>query len=57
MCKICNETQFKNIIKATVEFKFENPEAYGYPEIVYWDEKYKIKNCPFCGRELNNILK
>lgn len=55
MCDICRETQFKNIIKATVEFKFENPEAYGYPEIVYWDEKYKIKNCPFCGKELVNI--
>lgn len=55
MCEVCEENEFKEVIGVEVTVKYENPKAYGYPEVVYWDEKYKIKNCPVCHRKLENI--
>ncbi|CEK34279.1 hypothetical protein UMC2_34901 [[Clostridium] sordellii] len=52
MCEFCNENETKKIIDIEVIIKYENPKAYGYPEVAYWDEKYKLENCPICYRKL-----
>ncbi|MDU3775717.1 MAG: hypothetical protein E7G47_10895 [Clostridium perfringens] len=55
MCEFCAENKYKEIKSIEVTVKYENPKAYGYPEVVYWDEKYRLKNCPVCHRKLENI--
>ena len=55
MCKYCEENDNKKIIDVIVDIKYENPNAYGYPDVAYWHKKYKIKHCPFCGRKIESI--
>lgn len=55
MCKVCEENEFNEITGVEVIVKHENPKAYGYPEVVNWDKRYKMENCPFCGRLLENV--
>lgn len=55
ICKICDEDEFQKVIGIEIKVKYENPKAYGYPEIVYWDRKYTTNYCPICGRRLENI--
>lgn len=55
MCEACKEDEYSKITDIEIIVKYNNPKAYGYPEIVNWDDRYKIKNCPFCGRELKDI--
>lgn len=50
-CDLCYETKDSKIKDITLIVNRENPEAYGYPEVVYWKEKYQVGNCPKCGRE------
>lgn len=52
MCEFCDENETKKIIEAKIIVKYENPEAYGYPEVAYWDEEYELKTCPICNRKL-----
>jgi hypothetical protein len=51
-CKYCKESKYRKLLKVEVTYFYENPEAYGFPEIVYWNEKHNLKYCPICGRKL-----
>lgn len=55
MCEACKEDEFNIITQVKVTIRHENPNAYGYPEIVNWNKRYRMENCPFCGRLLNNV--
>ena len=55
MCKYCKEDDKSKIRNVVVTFNYENPKAYGYPEIVYWSEAYNINYCPICKRIINSV--
>lgn len=52
MCEYCSKNKNKKLLGIEVIFKYDNPEAYGYPEIVYYNNKVELDYCPMCGRKL-----
>ena len=52
-CKYCEENKYAKIKKVKVIYEYENPEAQGYPEIVYWKRPYAVDYCPICGRKID----
>lgn len=54
-CKYCEENKYKKIKAVKIIYQYENPEAYGYPEVAFWNETYDIICCPLCGRKIREV--
>lgn len=53
-CKFCRESAKAKIRNIKIKYEYENPEAYGFPEVVHWQEEYETSFCPMCGRVIND---
>lgn len=51
-CEYCKEDKYSKVKSVELIYHYENPEAYGFPEVVYWDEKYSTDGCPICKRKI-----
>lgn len=49
MCKYCDASDKRQLVKATIIMKYENPKAFGFPERCFWEERHVVNVCPFCG--------
>lgn len=55
-CELCEESETNHVIEIRLVVKHKNPQAYGYPEVVFWEEEFNITyKCPCCGRKLENL--
>lgn len=52
-CQYCKEFKKAKIKKVVITFTYENPQAYGYPEVCNWDKSYVTNACPMCHRILD----
>jgi hypothetical protein len=41
--------------KCICTVKHTNPKAYGYPEIVHWQQSYTTTQCPICSRMIEEV--
>lgn len=53
-CNYCKENKFEKLKGIKIIYEYENPEAYGYPEIVNWNRTYDTNCCPVCGRKIKD---
>lgn len=51
-CKVCEENGNKKIKSIKIIVEYENPNAQGYPDVCFWEEKYTTKQCPVCKRKI-----
>lgn len=51
MCEYCYNTKDRELLEIICKYRYENPNAYGYPEIAYWTEEIKLNFCPMCGEK------
>lgn len=51
-CDYCRENDRAKIRAVKIVYLYEDPKAYGYPEVAYWDRTYAIERCPICGRKI-----
>ena len=51
-CNYCAENSDAKIKKIRIIYEYENPNAYGYPEVCFWNKKITVKQCPICGRRI-----
>ena len=52
MCEYCEETKTRKLLKIEAIFYYENPIAYGFPEICNWDKKAQMYICPICRQKV-----
>jgi hypothetical protein len=52
ICPYCKEDDRSKIKSITIDYHYENPQAYGYPELCFWHDKYLLGFCPVCGRRI-----
>lgn len=51
-CKFCKESEKAKIKNVKISYEYENPEAYGFPEVRHWTKDVDIFFCPMCGRKI-----
>lgn len=49
-CSYCEENENAKVRDASLIYHYDNPNAYGYPEVAHWDQKIRMNYCPMCGR-------
>ena len=52
-CKFCKESEKAKIKNVKICYEYENPDAYGFPEICRWTKDVDIFFCPMCGRKID----
>lgn len=51
-CIVCDENENKKVTNFKIIVEYENPYAFGYPEICNWHETFKTIRCPNCSRKI-----
>lgn len=51
-CIVCDENKNKKVTNFKIIVEYENPNAQGYPDLCFWEEKYSTKQCPVCKRKV-----
>lgn len=53
-CEFCAEGPTRKLLSIQVDYHYENPEAYSYPDVAFHHDKFPIICCPMCGRQIWN---
>ncbi len=51
-CIVCDENKNKKVTNFKIIVEYEKPNAQGYPDLCFWEEKYSTKQCPVCKRKV-----
>lgn len=49
-CEYCKEHENAKVRNVTMIHHYDNPNAYGYPEVAHWEKRTWMNYCPVCGR-------
>lgn len=54
-CEYCKEGRNSRVTGIKIIYEYEDPYAYQYPDVAFWNKVYQTDSCPICGRKIDEM--